>query len=103
MKATSKLNVSVAISGIGPYQTATFPGKVKAKKSAPLAARRACKKRRTVKIAGLGKTTTSKQGRFSITVAKPPAGSYEVKAKKKVKKGDPRIVCKHKKKNVAVT
>ncbi|MGH2954566.1 MAG: hypothetical protein ACRDK9_11245 [Solirubrobacterales bacterium] len=103
VKVKSKLKANVSTSGVGPYATATFSGKVNAK-IGNKKSKKACRKRRTVKVSGgLGKTKTSKKGRFSITVASPPSGTYAVKAKKKkARAAGNRLVCKKARKTVTV-
>jgi hypothetical protein len=88
-KVKTKVSLAYKETGTAPYNQSSFSGKVKGKKG--------CKKSRKVSIAGVGKTKSSKSGKYSISrSSSAPAGTYQAKVKKKKikKKGKPTIVCK---------
>jgi len=70
-----------------PYGRSEFKGVVKAKKG--------CDAKRNVKVKGAGKTTTSKSGKYEITLNSEPApGVFQAKVKAAtIEKGDKEIDC----------
>jgi hypothetical protein len=92
----SKATLTYVQTGFPPYdEGAQFSGKVKGAK-APAKARKACKKGRKVKLAGVGQMRTTSQGTFAFVLDGAAApGTYQAKVKKKtiVKHGD-KVVCK---------
>ena len=79
--------VTLTFTDGGVYGQDTFSGAVKAKKS--------CKKKRTVTIAGVGTTTTNSSGKFSISSGAVAPGSYtaEVSQRNRKTNNGTKIVC----------
>ena len=90
VKTKVTLKYAESTTGTPPYeeQTATFFGKVKAKKG--------CKKGRQVKVPGAGTTRSANDGKYEISLSDPAApGTYRAKVKKKkIQKNGKKIVCK---------
>jgi hypothetical protein len=102
-KVKTKVTLKYEQSGTPPYNEASrFHGKVKGKgKKASHKAKKACKKKRKVKIKNVGKTKTNKKGKYEIVLNGAAApGTYKAKVKKKtIHKNGEKIVCKKGKSN----
>jgi hypothetical protein len=101
VKTKVSVNFSGTTSGGGIYTPVTFKGdfsgKVKGKKG--------CKKRRKVTISpGIGSMKSNSNGQYDIPLtAKPAAGNYTVKVKKKkIRTHGKKIICKKAKATVKV-
>ena len=92
-KVKTKVTLNYTKKGNPPYNQSEFSGKVKAKKK--------CKKHRKIKIPGVGKTRSAKNGTYSISLnSAAPSGTYQATAKKKkIRKHHKKIVCKRGKSN----